>query len=105
MTATNQLTQEILASLSERGHLACRNNSGVATFKGRAVRFGVGPIGGGGGDIIGCASDGVFFSVEIKVGKDRSSDKQIKWERWVKKRGGRAGIARSVEEAVMIAEG
>lgn len=106
MTSTNQLTADIMTSLSERGHLACRNNSGVAKFPGgRVVRYGVGPIGGGGGDIIGCTRDGIFFSVEVKTGRDRESDAQKKWKRWVVSRGGRAGVARSVEDAIGIVEG
>lgn len=104
MSVTQKLTNDIVAAFSERGHLLCRNNSGVAQLKGRYVRFGVGPVGGGGGDLIGLTSWGQFVSIEIKVGKDRQSSKQAKWEAWVRRRGGIAGVARSVDDALALVE-
>lgn len=106
---THQLTEAIIMAASERGHLLVRNNSGVAKDKGkngvRYTRYGVGPVGGGGGDLIGLTKDGIFLSVEIKVGRDKLTDKQKMWISWITMRGGRAGVARSVEDAVKIMEG
>lgn len=107
MTVTAKLTEDIIAALSTRGCLVSRNNTGLATYTrdGRTytVAYGVGPRGGGGGDLIGCCPDGIFLSIEIKVDRDKQTDAQKKWERWVLMRGGRAGVARSVEDALRIA--
>lgn len=104
MTKTQQLTNDIVAAFSERGHLLCRNNSGVALLKGRHVRFGVGPVGGGGGDLIGLTSWGQFISLEIKQGHDKQRDNQAKWESWVRRRNGIAGVVRSVDDALELLE-
>lgn len=104
MSKTSDLTNDIVAALSERGHLLCRNNSGVARFPGRVVRFGVGPVGGGGGDLIGLTAWGQFISLEVKVGRDKQSDKQAKWQAWVRRRSGIAGVVRSVDDAIDLIE-
>lgn len=83
--------------------LLCRNNSGFAFYKnGTAVKFGVGTDEHGGGDLIGLTAEGIFVSIEVKVGKDTQKKNQAKWERWVKFRNGRAGVARSVDDARAI---
>lgn len=106
---TAELTAAIMQASSDAGARLFRNNSGVAVHKreGRTYRtaYGVGPMGGGGGDLIGWTADGRFASIEIKVGKDRQSEAQKKWERWVKAGGGVAGVARSVDEALKILGG
>lgn len=106
---TAQLTEDIIMAASERGHLLVRNNSGVARFKRNGkpyvVRYGVGPVGGGGGDLIGLTKDGIFLSIEVKFGKDRVTEKQKLWITWVTMRNGRAGVARSVDDAIKIMEG
>ena len=106
MTDTKTLTDDIIVAASECGARLFRNNVGVATYnhggKISKVRYGVGPVGGGGGDLIGFDRDGRFLSIEVKVGSDKQSDAQKKWERWVNMGGGRAGVARSVEDAISI---
>lgn len=106
MTDTRKLTEDIILAASEHGARLFRNNSGIATYKrnGRVtrVRFGVGPVGGGGADLLGWTSDGRFLSIEIKAGKDRQTKQQKMWEAWVKSGGGRAGVARSVDDALVI---
>ena len=106
MSKTSELTEAILIAASEHGARLHRNNSGIATYnhggKVSKVRYGVGPVGGGGGDLIGWTSDGRFLSIEVKVGRDKQSEAQKKWERWVNMGGGRAGVARSVEDAIAI---
>lgn len=106
MTETHKLTEEILLAASDLGARLFRNNTGVARYQNgkhtTIVRYGVGPVGGGGSDLIGWTSDGIFLAIEIKVGKDRQTKQQKMWESWVLAGGGRAGVARSVEDAIAI---
>jgi hypothetical protein len=105
MVTTAELTEAILLAASERGALLVRNNSGVARYKNHVVRYGVGTHRGGGGDLIGLTHDGIFLSIEIKVGKDSQRKLQKQWQNWITCRNGRAGVARSVEDAIRIIEG
>ena len=105
MSNTAELTQAIILAASEAGHLLCRNNSGVARFKTHTVRYGVGTLTGGGGDLIGLTKDGIFVSIEIKVGKDKQTPLQKTWEGWILMRGGYVGVARTVQDAIDICEG
>lgn len=96
----------VAAIMTECADIAAlfKNHSGLAHYgKGKkksVVRYGVGPNEGGGHDLIGWRlSDGVFVSIDAKVGKDELSKDQQKWMRWVIAGGGRSGEARSVEEA------
>lgn len=106
---TTELTQAIMQAASDNGCRLFRNNSGVAVHKkdGRTYRtaYGVGPQGGGGGDLIGWTATGRFASIEIKIGRDKQTEAQKKWERWVIAGGGVAGVARSVEDAIAILKG
>lgn len=106
---TAELTEAVLLAASEIGARLHRNNSGSAmrehNGKVRRIRFGVGPVGGGGGDLIGWCRGGRFASIEIKFGRDKQTDAQKKWERWVIMGGGVAGVARSVADAMAILEG
>lgn len=102
-----ELTDAILLAASAAGHRLFRNQQGVAVYTSDAgkkyrVPYGIGPVGGGGGDLIGLCSDGVFGSVEVKAGLDQSTDMQLKWVAFVIKWGGRAGVARTVDEALAI---
>lgn len=106
-----ELTDAILLAASAAGHRLFRNQQGVAVYtnektaKKYRVPYGIGPVGGGGGDLIGICSDGIFASVEVKAGLDQSTDAQIKWAKFVRKWGGRAGVARSVDDALAILAG
>lgn len=109
MTLTHgQLLDAIILAASESGAaLLWKNPQGagkVSRGKGAPVfmRWGVGPVGGGGLDIIGLRNDGVFVAIDAKVGRDRLSEKQKKVIRWVQMRGGIAGEARSVEQAMEL---
>lgn len=86
-----------------------KNHSGVAKYRNERtgkvshVPYGVGPKGGGGGDLIGWrAGDGKFISIDAKVGSDKLSDQQVKWARWVTHGGGIAGEARTVADAIRL---
>ena len=84
-----------------------RNNVGVAKFpNGSVVRYGLAP---GSADLIGWKSliiseDMVgktfaqFLSIECKAPKGRSSEKQEAWHLAVKRAGGIAILARSVDD-------
>lgn len=108
MTTTIELQDAIMLAAAEDGVRLFRNNSGVARFKRKDgktafVRYGVGPAGGGGGDLLGWRMrDGKFVSVEVKIGYDKSDEDQLKWRRWVLAGNGLAGEARSVEDARAI---
>lgn len=109
-----ELVDAIIFAASESGLARLfKNHSGVAKYRnektGRTshVPYGVGPKGGGGGDLIGWRmGDGRFVSIDAKVGDDVMSDAQLKWARWVNEGGGLAGEARDVADAIhLITEG
>lgn len=111
MKTTSELTDAILIAANNIGARLFKNATGVAVYKKRdksgrlrsyRVAYGVGPLGGGGGDLLGWCADGKFASIEIKLGRDTQTDAQRKWQRWVIEGGGRAGVARSVEDAIRI---
>lgn len=104
-----KLTEDIVIAATEVGARLFRNNGGVSRYtkggKQYVVAYGVGPSGGGGGDLLGWTKDGLFLSIEVKYGNDRPTKNQLMWIDWVNKGGGRAGIARSVEDAIAIIKG
>lgn len=59
----------------------------------------------GGSDLIGIGPDGAFIAVEVKTKTGRASKEQLAFIEGVKRAGGRAGIARSEQEALDIALG
>ena len=80
-----------------------RNNTGALKDpKGRLVRYGLCV---GSSDIIGIAPDGVFVAVECKAERGKVTDQQEKFIANVRRQGGRAGVARSADEAVRIMNG
>lgn len=92
----------IMISLSENNCLIFRNNVGAWTDKnGRLIRYGVG--GKGGSDILGVAPDGKFLAVEVKTATGRVRPEQETFIAAVRRAGGRAGVARSVADALKIA--
>jgi hypothetical protein len=100
--AETNLQGRIMLALSEAGALVFRNNVGVLPDRrGIPLRYGVG--GNGGSDLIGIAPDGAFLAVEVKTALGQPTDAQLRFIAAVQAAGGRAGIARSPEEAVKIA--
>lgn len=53
-------------------------------------------------DLIGWSAGGLFTAIETKFGRRQTTDEQAAFLRLVLAAGGRAGIARSVEDAVRI---
>lgn len=109
------LIREILLAASERGARLFRVNTGMGwtgtvRHVGSEVRItNPRPIHAGltegGADIVGWSPDGLFVAIECKVGKTITTSAQMKFLEAVKRARGRAGIARSVEDAVKIMEG
>ena len=98
------LQAEIMLALSADGHVPLRNNTGAFKDKnGRYVKFGVG--GKGGPDLWVICNDGMACAIEVKTHKGRVRTEQESFLSMVRAKGGRAGIARSVEDALRIAKG
>ncbi len=95
------LAREILLAASKENHRLFMNTRGLAYRKdGTPVRYGLGP--NGAGDLIGYARDGVFASIEVKTAKGVVREDQRQWARAAQAAGCRAGIARTVSEALAI---
>jgi len=102
MKETNILKLCLMA-LSQAGCLAWRNNTGaLPNTQGRIVRYG---LCNGGSDLIGLAPDGIFFAVEVKTATGKPTPEQLTFIAAIRRQGGRAGVARSPEEAVSLALG
>jgi len=102
MKETNILKLCLMA-LSQAGCLAWRNNTGALPDRqGRIVRYG---LCNGSSDLIGLAPDGIFFAVEVKTATGKPTTEQLTFIAAIRRQGGRAGVARSPEEAVSLALG
>lgn len=96
------IQNEIMIALSKAGCLVWRNNVGAwKDPSGRVIRYGVG--GKGGSDLLGVATDGRALAVECKTATGRIRPEQELFIAAVQKAGGRAGVARSVDDALKIA--
>ena len=103
MRSESNISNDCMIALSDAGCKAWRNNTGsLKDSTGRWVKFGLAV---GSGDLIGIAPDGIFFSIEVKRENGKATAKQLNWADVVRGAGGRAGIARSGQEAVDIALG
>lgn len=93
--------REIMLALSQAGCLVWRNNVGALTdATGRLVRYGLCK---GSADLIGLTSCGKFLAIEVKGANGRVTPEQERFIALVLAKGGRAGVARSVREALEIA--
>lgn len=108
MTPEGRVVSACLEYLKVRGVMAWRNNSGAVKYKNgagrdRFLRFGY----VGSADIIGCLPDGRFLAVECKTETGRVSEAQRFFLADIRKFGGVAVVARSVEDVaeVLKAEG
>lgn len=91
----------ILMALSEAGCLVWRQDTGAYKAPdGRLIRYGLCK---GSSDVIGVALDGRFLAVEVKTAVGRVRPEQEAFIAAVRRAGGRAGVARSVDEALSIA--
>lgn len=95
------IQRECMIALSAAGCLVWRNNTGVLPdARGVPVHFGLCK---GSSDLIGLAPDGVFIAIEVKTDTGRVSEAQERFIAAVRAKGGRAGVARSADQAVAIA--
>lgn len=108
----SELVDAIIQEASDRNLARLfKNHSGVAKYRRNGklstVRYGVGGTAKSAGhDLLGWRmSDGKFISIDAKVGRDKLSDGQVTWMRWVMAGGGLSGEARSVEQAMRIISG
>lgn len=103
MQAENRVLNECMLALSAAGCLIWRNDTGAYRAEGnRLVRYGLCK---GSADLIGVAPDGRFLAVECKTATGRTTLEQDKFIAAVIAKGGRAGVARSGDQAVLIATG
>jgi len=95
------IVNDCLVALSGAGCVVWRNNTGAMHDRtGRLVRFGLCV---GSSDIVGIAPDGRFLAVECKTDKGRTTDAQDRFLAAVIRAGGKAGVARSADDALQIA--
>lgn len=103
MRSEANIQNDILVALSKAGATVWRNNTGaLKDATGRLVRYGLCK---GSSDIIGICPDGRFLAVEVKKSTGRATEDQLRFIDVVRAKGGRAGVARSVEDALRILEG
>lgn len=97
-----QLVKQIKDYLNYQGHMVDRTNSGVIRLtsesngRGRMIRL----ARAGTADITGCSKSGRFLAVECKVGKNKTTDLQNQYLEEVKRRGGIAVIAYSLDDVI-----
>lgn len=93
-----KLQREILIATGRAGHRLWNNPRGFdAILK---IMYGVGP--NGASDLMGITATGRFAAIEVKADKDRPTNEQKRFIDFVRSRGGVAGFARSVEDALRI---
>ena len=103
MQVESRIVNECLIALSQAGCLAWRNDTGAyRTPEGRLIKYGLCK---GSADIIGISPDGTFLAIECKTTSGRTSPAQDRFLAAVQSKGGRAGVARSADQAVAIATG
>ncbi|CAK0747850.1 VRR-NUC domain-containing protein [Gammaproteobacteria bacterium] len=98
----NALKACILQYLTLRGWLCWANNTGAYAIEDdrhqrRFVRFGK----NGSGDIF-ALHDHQFYSIEVKVGRDRLRSEQEEWMEQVRAHGGVAVVARCLDDVRML---
>ena len=97
------ILNDCMIALSKAGATVWRNNTGALQDKtGRLVRYGLCK---GSSDLIGICPDGRFLAVEVKTSTGQVSREQVLFIDAVIAKGGRAGVARSVDDALRILEG
>ena len=112
MKKESNIQNAIRLALTDNGVLSFRNNVGAyKSEKGHYIRYGVGEKGGS--DLI-CITPvtitqemvgqtvGVFTAIEVKTPNGRPSKEQLAFIEAVKRIGGKAGVARSPEDAIQI---
>lgn len=113
MNQETKIQRAIMLKLSEAGCLIFRNETSgawvgkkihqagqqVTLSDARMIRFGLAV---GSSDLVGLTPSGRFLAIEVKTKTGRATKEQLNFIEQVNKHGGRAGIARSPEEALSI---
>ena len=100
LKSEQEIQNEIRVGLSKAGHMVFRTNVGkVRMMDGRWFDTGLPK---GHPDLYGFRSDGQIFYIEVKNEIGRVRPEQKKFIEVVKERGAKAGVARSLEEALEI---
>lgn len=101
-----KIQRDIMLDLSARGHRGFRNNVGLFKTKdGRTIKTG---LGNGTSDVIGFTSVeitpdmvgkrvAIFTAIEVKAKKKKGADNQMRFIDLIKRMGGIAGLAWTVE--------
>jgi hypothetical protein len=97
MNQETRLQNEIRIALSKHGICIRQNSGNFLTADGRRVKCGVPGI----SDLL-FIGDGYVAFIEVKTDKGRATKQQMNFIRAVRKLNHRAGIARSVGEALKI---
>lgn len=99
--AETNLQGRIMVALSQAGCLVWRQNTGALPDPrtGRLVRYGLCK---GSADVIGIAPGGRFLAVEVKTPRGRVTEAQERFLAAVRRAGGVAGVARSVDDALRL---
>lgn len=111
MNPETKIQRQIMCAISELGHTVFRNETGnfwtgrVIHKDNRTVTLANAqmiPCGlmKGSSDLIGITNDGIFFAIEVKTAKGRTSKEQEQFLEHIRSRGGIAGVARSPQDAV-----
>lgn len=104
MSETNAVTRGIIDYIHALGGMAWRNNTGAMrkpyTDKRGDTREHFIPFGEkGSGDVL-ALHRGVFYSIEVKTGKDKLRPSQEQWIERVNERGGVAFVARDIDDVM-----
>ena len=93
------IQKQIMIALSLSGCLVFRNNTGAVKDGDRFIRYGLCK---GSSDIIGLTPSGQFLAVEVKKRTGKPTKEQLTFIDAINEQGGIAGIARSVEDALLL---
>jgi len=111
MNLETKIQRNIMIAISKLGHTVWRNETG-SFWTGRVIHkdnrtvtlanANMIPCGlcVGSSDLIGITSDGIFFAIEVKTAKGRTSKEQEQFIEHIRSKGGIAGVARSPQDAV-----
>ena len=115
MTSERDIQNQILIALSHGPARLLRVNAGVA-WQGTVIErtqhrlvlarpYAIRLAAPGVSDLIGWTEGGRFVAIEVKAGRRQPTDEQAAFLDLVRRSGGLAGVARSVQEARAIIEG
>ena len=98
------LQNQIILALSKEGCLIWNNDTGAVkdARTGRYIRYGLCV---GSSDLVGVCPDGIAIFCEVKTPSGRASHEQRNFIAACRRNGARAGIARSVKDALRIVQG